>query len=65
LDGIDTIMELARLGIDISIIAISGGRRSISPEFNLDSATLIGVRAALAKPFARGDLRQAIAQALA
>jgi CheY-like chemotaxis protein len=63
-DGIETIMALAGAGNAIPIIAISGGRRTISAEFNLKSASLIGVKASLAKPFARADLRLAIAQAL-
>ncbi|MDO9140355.1 MAG: response regulator [Methylococcales bacterium] len=65
MDGIEAIMELARQGGGIPIIAMSGGRRSISAEFNLESATLMGVRATLAKPFTRADLRLAIEQALA
>ncbi len=65
MDGIETIMELARQGGSTPVIAISGGRRSISAEFNLESASLMGVKAALAKPFTRADLRQAIEQALA
>lgn len=65
MDGIEAIMELSRQGINIPIIAISGGRRTISAEFNLESALLMGVKAILAKPFTRTDLRQAIQQALA
>ncbi|MDO8844837.1 response regulator [Methylicorpusculum sp.] len=64
-DGIELIMELSNLSVDIPIIAMSGGRRAISAEFNLESATLIGVKSTLAKPFTRNDLRQAIRQALA
>jgi len=63
-DGIETIMALVETGSTVPIIAISGGRRTISAEFNLNSAALIGVRATLAKPFARADLRLAITQAL-
>jgi CheY-like chemotaxis protein len=63
-DGIETIMELAKREAGIPIIAMSGGRRSISAEFNLESASLMGVKATLAKPFARADLRKAIEQAL-
>ena len=63
-DGIETIMALAAAGSTIPVIAISGGRRSISADFNLESATLVGVKATLAKPFARNDLREAIARAL-
>ncbi|MBV5308168.1 response regulator [Chromatium okenii] len=64
-DGIELIAELAKRGNRIPIIAISGGRRTISSEFNLESATLMGVRATLPKPFTREALRRAIADALA
>jgi CheY-like chemotaxis protein len=64
-DGIELIMELAQREARIPIIAVSGGRRSISLEFNLESAKLIGVRATLPKPFTREQLREAIADALA
>jgi CheY-like chemotaxis protein len=64
-DGIELIMELAQREARIPIIAVSGGRRSISLEFNLESAKLIGVRATLPKPFTREQLRDAIADALA
>ncbi len=63
-DGIETISALALAGSTIPIIAISGGRRSITAGFNLESATLVGVKTTLAKPFARADLRTAIAKAL-
>jgi CheY-like chemotaxis protein len=65
MDGIETIIELSRLGNTVPIIAMSGGRRSVSADFNLASAELMGVRATLAKPFARAQLRVAIKQALA
>jgi CheY-like chemotaxis protein len=64
MDGIDFILELARRHVSIPIIAVSGGRRSISAEFNLESAALLGVKATLAKPFVRDDLRKALAKAL-
>jgi CheY-like chemotaxis protein len=63
-DGIETIVALNQAGSKIPIIAISGGRRVISAEFNLESASLIGVKATLPKPFARDDLRKAIGRAL-
>jgi CheY-like chemotaxis protein len=63
-DGIEVIMNLSRSGNAVPIIAMSGGRRSISTDFNLDSAKLVGVKATLAKPFSRADLRLAIQQAL-
>jgi CheY-like chemotaxis protein len=64
MDGIETIMELARSGNAVPIIAMSGGRRSVTAEFNLASAELMGVKATLAKPFSRADLRHAIQEAL-
>ena len=64
-DGIETILALKAAGNEIPIIAVSGGRRLISADFNLESAALLGVKATLAKPFARADLRQAITRALA
>jgi len=63
MDGVEAIVELARRGFDVPIIAISGGRRTITAEFNLDSAKL-GVAATLSKPFARAELRKAIGEAL-
>jgi CheY-like chemotaxis protein len=63
-DGIEMIMALGQAGSEIPIVAISGGRRIISADFNLQSASLIGVTATLAKPFARHDLRRAISLAL-
>ncbi len=58
-------MELARRGIAVPIIAMSGGRRSITSDFNLKSAEMLGVSATLSKPFARAELRKAIVAALA
>jgi len=63
-DGMDLLLELDRADSPIPVIAVSGGRRSITAEFNLDSATLLGARAVLAKPFTRTDLRQAVANVL-
>lgn len=62
-DGMDLILELNRAGNKIPVIAVSGGRRCITAEFNLDSATLLGACATLAKPFSRADLRQALTTA--
>ncbi|WP_426191032.1 response regulator [Massilia sp. DWR3-1-1] len=65
LDGVETILALSQRGHATPVIAMSGGRRSISAEFNLASASLMGVEAVLAKPFTRQALREAIGQALA
>jgi len=64
IDGIELIMKLRSENCAIPVIAMSGGRRSISAEFNLESAGLMGVKVTLAKPFSRDSLRQAIKQAL-
>lgn len=63
-DGIDTILEIKREGTDTRLIAISGGRRAITPQFNLDSAALIGVQQVLAKPFSRQQILEAVEVAL-
>jgi CheY-like chemotaxis protein len=63
-DGIETIMDLNRDGRKIPIIAISGGRRILSADFNLQSASMIGAKVTLAKPFDRAALRLAIDRAL-
>ncbi len=64
MDGIEMIMELHKIHSSIPIVAMSGGRRAVSAEFNLESASLVGVKATLAKPFTRADLRSAIEKAL-
>lgn len=63
-DGIELITALNQQQRGIPIIAMSGGRRAISLEFNLESAALMGVNATLPKPFTRERLRQALADAL-
>jgi len=65
MDGIEVIMELSRSGSPVPMIAMSGGRRSVTADFNLGSAEIMGARVMLAKPFSREDLRRAIQQALA
>ena len=63
-DGIETIAALSQAGSEIPIIAVSGGQRVTTADFNLALASLIGVKATLAKPFTRADLRLALKQAL-
>jgi CheY-like chemotaxis protein len=65
MDGVELIMALSKQDNATPMIAMSGGRRSITAEFNLDSAALLGVKSTLSKPFSRTDLRAAIEQALA
>lgn len=63
-DGIELIMALMKREHKIPVIAMSGGRRAISPEFNLESARLMGVASTLNKPFTRDTLRRALQDAL-
>jgi CheY-like chemotaxis protein len=65
MDGVELIMALAKQDNRIPVIAMSGGRRSISPEFSLESAKLLGVKTTLTKPFTHTDLRQIVQSALA
>jgi CheY-like chemotaxis protein len=64
MDGIETILAIARSGNTTPIIAMSGGRRRLTVDFVLESSNLAGVKVQLAKPFSRGELLQAIKEAL-
>ena len=64
MDGIEATMELKREFPAIRILAMSGGRRALSPQFNLDSAKVLGVQGTLAKPFTREQLLRAVKLAL-
>lgn len=64
MDGVEFIMELSKQSNKTPVIAMSGGRRSVTAQFNLNSATLLGVKATLTKPFSQVELRQAIEQAM-
>lgn len=63
-DGIELITDLLKADSHIPIIAMSGGRRSLTSEFNLSSAEMLGVAATLKKPFSQVVLRQAVNKAL-
>jgi CheY-like chemotaxis protein len=64
IDGARVIVEMRQLRPALPIIAISGGRRVLSPQFNLETASLAGATCQLAKPFNRQGLQSAIRQAL-
>ncbi|MBG6082871.1 response regulator [Rubrivivax gelatinosus] len=65
IDGTRVIVELHRSHPQLPVIAISGGRRVLSPQFNLETAALAGASCQLSKPFSRHDLQSALTQALA
>lgn len=59
-DGVEVLAEIRRRDHDTPIIAISGGRRSLTTAFNLDSTSLVGANRTLAKPFTRAQLQEAV-----
>lgn len=63
-DGIETAIALRGAYPHLKILAMSGGRRSLTPGFNLDSAVLAGADRTLAKPFTRKELQTALDQLL-
>jgi len=64
MDGAQFIVELKKLRPGLPVIAMSGGRRSLSPQFNLDTAHLAGAAQSLSKPFGRAALQTAVRAAL-
>jgi CheY-like chemotaxis protein len=64
-DGAQVIVEIKRLRPGLPVLAISGGRRSLSTRFNLDTAVLAGAAQSLPKPFGRAALQAAVESALA
>jgi CheY-like chemotaxis protein len=65
LDGAQVIVQLKALRPGLPVLAISGGRRALSPQFNLDTATLAGAAQSLPKPFGRAALQAAVRAAMA
>lgn len=63
-DGTELIVKLRQQGATLPIIAISGGRRMLSPRFSLETAQLVGATSHLAKPFSRAVLQSEITKAL-
>lgn len=63
-DGVEVIMDLVAVAPNIPIIAISGGRRTITAEFNLESAEMLGVSGILPKPFTRDQLLETVNRVL-
>jgi CheY-like chemotaxis protein len=63
-DGIEVIVEILKYNPNFPIIAISGGRRAITADFNLDSAAMLGVKGILQKPFTHEQLQEVIESTL-
>ncbi len=64
MDGIEVINHCRKHHAGIKIVAMSGGRRKISAEFNLKSARMLGASAILPKPFSQEQLMASVASAL-
>jgi len=64
MDGTQVIFEMRRRAPKLPLIAMSGGRRKLSPQFNLETAAMVGATSQLAKPFGLKDLRAALNKAL-
>jgi CheY-like chemotaxis protein len=65
MDGAQFIIEARQRPECPPILAISGGRRVLTPSFNLQTAGLAGAVGQLAKPFGRAELSAAVQRALA
>lgn len=63
-DGIETTLAMKEQYPDTKILVMSGGRRAISAEFNLSSASLLGADASIQKPFDWNGLRGKLAELL-
>jgi CheY-like chemotaxis protein len=63
-DGIEVIIELLKFNPELPIIAVSGGRRAITANFNLDSAEMLGVKGILQKPFTHEQLLELVEKVL-
>ena len=63
-DGMETIGEVRARWPRLPIIAMSGGWRTISPDTILETAKALGAQDALAKPFDRQTLVEAIRRLL-
>lgn len=64
MDGVQFILSLKKAYPRLPVIAISGGRRTLSTQFNLDTANLLGVAKSLPKPFGRDALQAAVRSVL-
>lgn len=61
-DGIETISELVRTYVSVSVVAMSGGAVGL-PDY-LSSARKFGAVSELAKPFSAGELLEAVGAAV-
>jgi CheY-like chemotaxis protein len=63
-DGIEVLTACRDKGTNIPIIAMSGGRRNLTAELNLSTASLLGATEVLAKPFSKEQLIACVSKVL-
>jgi CheY-like chemotaxis protein len=64
LDGARLIAAIREISPKKPVLAISGGRRTITTSFSLETASLSGATQLLPKPFTRAQLQTAVRQLL-
>lgn len=64
-DGIELAMKVKGLYPDLPVLVLSAGRRSITADFNLNSAKMVGADRTLQKPFDQGEFLNVVNEMLA
>ena len=63
-DGVEIIRELKRDFLDVRVIAISGGSRTLDAQYCLAAMKALGALHVLTKPFGRKELLEAVHELL-
>jgi CheY-like chemotaxis protein len=63
-EGFETIADIRRSGLDVPVIAITGGG-AVGPQTYLETARLFGASVVIAKPFAKDEILVAVRSLLA
>ncbi|XGA79781.1 response regulator [Halomonas sp. CH40] len=59
--GVEGVVEIHKRYPQLPVLAMSGGSRTLSKTFSLDSAKMAGANAILPKPFTQDELTRALA----
>lgn len=63
-DGIELVVTLAGMDVDVPVVAMSGGGRVVVGESVLNDAQALGATATLSKPFTSEEVVEVIARVL-